>query len=228
MSAMRTYFYLGLLSILLVGVAPAWGDNNPAESGNNTAGNNAAKSKPMLVTPEREAAVLTFVRLNHPELEGLLVHLKDGRPKDYEKAIRDLYRVSERLALVQDKDAERYGLELQAWKIQSRLQLLSAKLQMGKTDELKAQIKEALAEQHEVKAAILARQRHKLQAEAKKVEDDLTQLEKQKKTLLEKQFETLTRPAASTAAEPVSTKPANKPVDKPANRKVDSKPKPTS
>jgi hypothetical protein len=231
-------FLLSLNVLLAVAFA---GDNSPVEKvvvENSTANDDPAaklKTKPMVVTPEREAAVLTFVRLNHPELETLLVHLKDARPKEYEKAIRELYRVSERLALVQDKDAPRYELELRAWKIQSRLQLLSAKMQMGSTDDLKQQIKEALAEQHQVKAAILARQRQKLKDETKKVEDDLTRLEEQKKSLLEKQYESLTRPAATTTADPVSTKtdkpadkPASKPTEKPTNRKPDSKSKPTS
>jgi hypothetical protein len=89
------------------------------------------KTKPLVMSPEREAAVLTFVRLHHAELESLLNHLRDASPKEYEKACRELYRVTERLSLSRDRDSVQYELELRSWKAQSRLQLLSAKMQMA-------------------------------------------------------------------------------------------------
>src|SRR5689334_8604162 len=57
-----------------------------------------------VVSPEREAAVMTFVRRHHEELEALLIHLREARPKEYEKALRELFRVTERLGQIQDRD----------------------------------------------------------------------------------------------------------------------------
>ena len=45
------------------------------------------KAKQLAITPEREAAVTTFVEKNHAELAALLVHLKTNQPKEYERAL---------------------------------------------------------------------------------------------------------------------------------------------
>src|SRR6478736_3014044 len=66
----------------------------------------AGKGKPALaVTPEREAAAMAFVKQHHPELADLLTMLKAGNQKEYEKAVRELYRTSERLAQIQERDS---------------------------------------------------------------------------------------------------------------------------
>src|SRR5690242_13764878 len=71
---------------------------------------NKAKSA-ILVTPEREAAVLTFVQRNHAELADLLAALKTNDPQQYERAIRDIFRTTERLAQIQERDPLQYELE---------------------------------------------------------------------------------------------------------------------
>src|SRR5206468_2527102 len=59
------------------------------------------KDKPAIaVTPEREAAAITFVQRNHAELADLLASLKASQPQEYERAIRDIYRTTERLKAV--------------------------------------------------------------------------------------------------------------------------------
>ena len=54
----------------------------------------AANSRPVtrktVLTLEREAAVMTFVRQHHPALERLLSHLKKREPTAYQRAARDL------------------------------------------------------------------------------------------------------------------------------------------
>jgi hypothetical protein len=60
-----------------------------------------AKAKKLGVTPERQAAVMTFVQRNHPELADLLAHLKARQPAEYEGAVRELFRTTERLAQIQ-------------------------------------------------------------------------------------------------------------------------------
>src|SRR5262249_19634201 len=90
----------------------------PANEGK---GRGKAKAKPAPgITPEREAAVKTFVDQHHPELGELLVHLKENNKKEYEKAVRDLFKTSERLARTHEMDVERYDLELKLWQTQSR------------------------------------------------------------------------------------------------------------
>src|SRR5947207_8298247 len=86
---------------------------------------------PILVTPEREAAVMTFVQRNHAELADLLTSLKTSQPQEYEGAIKEIFRTIERLAVIQERDPRQYELEVVAWTAQSRVQLLAAKLKMS-------------------------------------------------------------------------------------------------
>src|SRR5689334_3765831 len=66
------------------------------------------------VTPEREAAVMTFVQRNHVELADLLGYLKTSQPEEYERAIKDIFRTTERLAAIQERDPLQYELEIAA------------------------------------------------------------------------------------------------------------------
>ena len=83
------------------------------------------------LTPEREAAAITFVRQHHAELVDLLNQLKETKPAEYQAAIRELFQTSERLAQLREQDPQRYELELDAWKTKSRIRLLAARSTMS-------------------------------------------------------------------------------------------------
>jgi hypothetical protein len=140
-------------------------------------------------TPEREAAALTFVRANHPELAELLDRLKARRPQDYEKAIRDLFRVSERLALSREMFPVRYELELKQWKLTSRIQVLGARLSMKRTQEQETELKQLLAEQLEVQRELLAFNLDRAQSRAAMLQKDLDDLDAGKQAILDAKFE---------------------------------------
>src|SRR6185436_5664149 len=102
----------GLL-LALAGLTVGWdsaatGDNNLPDTGKTAQANPSSgalrekSGKPknqVTITPEREAAAVTFVKLHHPDLAELLGHLKQSNPREYQRAIRDLFRTSENLAL---------------------------------------------------------------------------------------------------------------------------------
>jgi hypothetical protein len=158
---------------------------------------NAEKVRPKVVketpalTPEREAAVKTFVSLHHAELEDLLTQLKNKNPKQYDKAVKELFLTSERLAQLRESDPERYKLELQAWQIRSRVQLLTAKLTMSSDDALKQELKAALAEQYDTKHRLLTYDREKLRERMKKIEQDMNDHQAKREQALQKQYEQL-------------------------------------
>ena len=128
----------------------------------------------MGVTPAREAAALAFVREHHSELQSLLSSLKERQPKQYQAAIRDLFRHSERLANIQEKDAARYDLELRLWKQQSRVQLLSATVLMNPQNEAaKAKLKQALVEQLQLRRETLALERAQLAKRLQKLDEQI-------------------------------------------------------
>lgn len=113
-------------------------------------------------TPAREAAALTFVRTHHPELAALLEQLKLNNFSDYQAAIRDLFRTSERLAHAQEHRPERYELELQEWKLSSRIQLLAARLTMGKSQAVEDELRSLLSEHSAVRLELLTIERSRV------------------------------------------------------------------
>jgi hypothetical protein len=129
-------------------------------------------------TGEREAAAMTFVRTNHPELAELLEQLKTSDPSQYQRAIRDLFKSSERLAQVEERNPQRYPLELSMWKVNSRIQVLVARLTMSPEPAVEDQLRQALAEQLDLRKQLLVGDQQRLEqrlAELKIERDDLEQ-----------------------------------------------------
>src|SRR5262245_27234589 len=181
-----------LLVLALVGLL--WG-HATGQQGEKKDAAASDKPIPMNVTPEREAAVRTFVERNHPELAELLTHLKANKPQEYERAIRELHRITERLAGVQERDRTQYDLELKLWTAQSRVQLITAKLRMGATDELKSQLRDAIGAQADAKVALLKHERNRVADPLTKIDADIAQFETSRDKVIEKQMELLVRTA---------------------------------
>lgn len=150
------------------------------------------------ITPEREAAVATFVERNHPELSDLLAHLKLAQPKQYEQAVKEIYRVTERLAGVQERDTLHYELEVKLWTAQSRTQLLAARLKMGESETLKSELRQSLAQQSIARLDVLKHQREQAAGRLEKMDREIKRIEEDQMALIERQLETLTRAAAKT------------------------------
>jgi hypothetical protein len=189
-----------------------------------TAQNKPAQNKPMPmnVTPEREAAVRTFVERNHPELAELLTHLKSNKPQEYERAIRELHRTTERLAGIQERDRTQYDLELKLWTAQSRVQLLTAKLRMDSTDELKGKLREALNAQAEAKVALLKHDRERVADRLTKIDADIARFENDRQKMIDKQMELLlTRSTGPAKAGKAATKGV---VGKQGGKRANNKP----
>lgn len=156
-------------------------------------GSAAAKARPVAITPEREAAVMTFVQLNHPELAELLTHLKSSQTREYEQAIRELFRASERLAATQDRDQQQYQLELAVWTAQSKIQLISARLKMNDSATLRDELKSLLEQQLSARIALLSFERAKITQRMEKIDQQIENLEASREEMIERQLEFLTR-----------------------------------
>lgn len=178
----------------------------PAQERSNGSAKKASARKDaketIAITPEKEAAVNAFVAEHHPELAELLKHLKGIKnQKPYERAVRELYTASERLANLQKTDSGRYELELKAWKVKSRIQLLSARLTMKDDEQLKNELKAALSEQYDIRREVLSLEKNRIQDRLQKLERDLADYDSRREEAIEKQFKQLTsvtkaRPAA--------------------------------
>lgn len=138
----------------------------------------ARKRRSTLLTPAREAAAITFATLHHPELAQLLSRLKRGNQTAYRRAIRQLYLDSERLARIKERSAERYELELQIWKADSRIRLLAARLATADhpDPELESQLRDALRERADLKIRQLEMERQRLLQRVRKIDETISSL----------------------------------------------------
>lgn len=113
-------------------------------------------------SPEREAAAITFLDSHHPELGQLLKRLKKSRPKEYKKAVRDIFRASERLTNWQDKNPARYEVELKLWKLNSRIQLLAARARINNDPATKEKLRAAILAHNDARTERLVHERSRL------------------------------------------------------------------
>jgi hypothetical protein len=206
---------IALFAILIAAaIAPAQENSSGStkqagkNEGKKAAARKEAKESP--ITPEKEAAVNAFVAEHHPELAELLRHLKGIKnQKPYERAIRELYTASERLAALQKSDSSRYELELNAWKVKSRIQLLSARLTMKDDEQLKNELKAALSEQYDIRREVLSLEKNRIQDRLQKLERDLADYDSRREEAIERQFKQLTSmPKNRPAAKDKTDKPA--------------------
>jgi len=162
--------------IVLVGsfssAAPDEGKAKKTRAAKNEAKNkakSAKRSRAPAFTPEREAAALMFVRQHNKELAKLMPALKRSNPKEYQRAIRDLFRASERLASYHGKP-KRHKVELQLWITNSQIQLLAARLQLSPDPEAEKQLRKLVRVTYDLQIKRLEEDRDRFAARLKQLD----------------------------------------------------------
>jgi hypothetical protein len=155
----------------------------------------AANKKSERAPDDREQAALALVREHHPDLVDLLKRLQATKRKEYQRAVKELYRDSQRLENVRQRDPERYGLDLRAWQLDSRIRLLTAKLSLEDRPELEDELKAALGERADVRLAQKELERNRTAARLKKLEEDISSLTARRDEELQRTFDRLLRSA---------------------------------
>jgi hypothetical protein len=166
-------------------------DAKTANEKSSTGGQKSTRAKGKKIpgfTGEREAAAMTFVRTNHPELAELLDQLKSSDPGQYQRAIRDLFKSSERLAQLEERSPQRYPLELDMWKVNSRIQVLLARLTMSSDPAVEDQLRQAVAEQLELRKQLLATDHQRLEQRLAELKADLDDLEQHEQERIEQRM----------------------------------------
>ena len=113
---------LSVVTIVCLGTYPTLAQQALAQK-DSTSGD--VQSQPTFDQLESDAIV--FVQEHHPELVSLLQSLKAMRQKEYEMAIRDIVRTKKRLETLSKRESEMHLMELDAWKLKSKIDLLVAK-----------------------------------------------------------------------------------------------------
>ena len=206
---MRALHFVIALSLLVSAVAGV----TAADPGPNPAPKRERAKPPIAVTAQQEAEVLQFLRQHHTELAELLGHLQLSRPADYNRAIRDIGHARERLRQFEKGDGERYELELQSWVIQSKIQLLVARLAMSDSESLRDELRHLLAEQFDLKLRLSQVERDRTAERLQKLDEQLRRLADSRAELLEKEFLSLTKSSERLKAkrkDATAAKPAGK------------------
>lgn len=176
----------------------------------------------VIMTPERQAAALKFAELHHSELYELMKRLKAARRPEYERAIRQLYNDSERLARLKERVPSRYQLALTEWQLDSRLRLLVARMTMSDDPELEAELHNLLKKRLETRLELLKLERERQAARLEKLQDQIQEIEEDRDAAIQKDLQRIQRSLGITQRparrSQISTE--NKPTEKPpASRK---------
>ncbi len=142
------------------------------------------------ITPEREAAALKFVELHHPELRNLLDALHEADKKQFKRAIEDIFRVSERLARIKSRTPDRYEIELDLWKVNSRLNLLIASLPMAEDyDTAMTEIERTITQKQNLQLKLLQSEERAAQQRLDRIRKSIAEAKKNGKDNIAKQLQ---------------------------------------
>jgi hypothetical protein len=183
------------------------GDKSAANLKRAPAKPNAARPAPL--SKEREAAAFAFAREHHPELAALIDKLRHDNRRDYDRAIRELSQASERLTRLKKQSPDQYELSLAAWKLDSRAQLLAARMTVSQTPGLEAELKQVLTERADIRLKEYKSEYARLQDRMAKLKVSIQAIETDKTAVVEKDLLRIKRSVAK------SRRPAPRPSNKP-------------
>jgi hypothetical protein len=191
----------------------------------------AASPKPRELpafTPQREAVALEFVQQHHAELSPVLARLKITNEAEYQQAIREIFRTTEVLASSQD--AKYSALMLEAWKANSRAELLAARLACATAADARAnlekELKERVTRYVDLQRQMLQNRRQAVAATLEQMDANIKRMEESRERMIESRFQVLSRIPKKAAAAPApagkksaETKDAAKRADSKAGKK---------
>lgn len=144
------------------------------------------------VSAEQEREVVGFLRQHHADLADLLEHLQSSSPPAYHNAIRDLWKTRERLMQIKKLDDTRFALELDAWRLQSNIQLLVARLAIKDDVTQRDQLRSLLSQQVDLKIKLLIDERERHAERLRRLDEQIEQHKADRTETIEKQFVLLT------------------------------------
>jgi len=152
------------------------------------------KSRSEKSEADRKAA-MEFATQHHPELARLLEQLEKSRPNEFARAIRDLNQQLQQLERTREKNPTRYDAQLESWKIESQIRVLTARWSLSRDAELETQIRGLLKQRRETKMAQLKADKERLLEQQRKIDEQLTALSDPMDAQVDKEWEQLAKKA---------------------------------
>lgn len=164
-------------------------------------GTRAVSSRAQSLTPVQIERAKEFAATHHPELGELLGRLESYDEPSFVEAIQELLRTMDRLEKLSEKNTERGRVELEDWKLTSRIRLLAARLAMAdalpvenpeaSSRTIKQEIRELLIERAELRKSSLTAERQRLQDRLEKVNRQLSELSERERQNIERELDRL-------------------------------------
>lgn len=198
---MATFFLRHPLPLLCSLAACAFGLVLEAHA---AAGAPPAKTRPALTSEQRSEAI-RFAKVHHPELAELLSHLANRNEKEYVRAIRQLYITSDRLTRLEAREPARHALQLEQWKVDSRLRLLTARLAMGEDDSLRERIRELVEQRVENQRLQYEHERESLTKRLARIEAGIERIESGRESYVDRETKRII--GSVTRPKPVTSQP---------------------
>ena len=145
---------------------------------------------------DRKAA-MEFATQHHPELARLLEQLEKSRPNEFSRAIRDLNQQLQQLERTREKNPTRYDAQLESWKVESQIRVLTARWSLSRDAELETQIRGLLKQRREAKMAQLKADKERLLEQQRKIDEQLTALSDPMDSQVDKEWEQLAKKAGN-------------------------------
>lgn len=187
----------------------------------------ASKATPVKLTVDQEDAALSFVQKHHPELASLLKQLKHKSSSGFARGTREVHQAVQRLERFREKQPARFEIELQNWKVDSEIRLLTAKWAISKDPALEENIQALLRKRQQARIDRLKTERDKLAERLAQLDNQIGMGTAELDADLAAEWERLSKRAATTARnqrprsmkKPSNSRPGNKTIAKPKTEK---------
>ncbi len=150
----------------------------------------AAASK---LSTEDEKSALDFAQQHHPELAELIERLQEGNRAEYRKALVQLHETKTRLERFRERSPDRFVLLLAQWKLDSRLRLLVAQMEMSDDPQLSSQIDKLLAEKVRNREQIMELDRNRARERLNRILEQITELKVDEEAAKQKELNAIRR-----------------------------------
>lgn len=173
----------------------------------------AERVKPATISVTQEKSILAFVLKHDTSLHSLLGNLRNSRPKEYQTALADLHRATERLAQIKRNRPHAYDLEVKKWQAQSKVQMLAARLAMRPDPDTRVKLKQAIEERANLELQVWRADRDATAKRLKHLDEQIALSESTMQSRVQQQFDRSV--AASRKAR--SAKSSDSPKKRPAS-----------
>jgi hypothetical protein len=143
------------------------------------------------VLEERESLALKFVEAHDAALASLLQVLKAMKPKEYDTAINEITKVRKRLEQLQSRDKPLYEVDLEGWKLQSKIDMMMARAVAKEQTLDEKALRELVKKRHENQVNRLRIEQDNLKTREKQIHESLERLQKNESERLDQQLSAL-------------------------------------